>query len=1182
MNITKLKKTKGQVSLILMLVVAIALIFYAVSLNLGRVSQIKTLTTTASNQAASQLGSQMASYAQSIIETTLGGATRKCGWTGVMAAIITIIIIIIILVVCIYSVGTACAVAGQTGAQVIAALWFALIVASVALMLQLAVVQPGITEMWNDIRTKTMTISENFLDTGLATGLQGVVTDQKLVPDLYDLDQDGVFGFFGAIEKDKIGRFALYYTDRLKKIKPAGTKQAIKDFVSGLEDFVYKDSVIDDPTDWGIFRAATCFAGAEGIACCIPKYALSLSRSNPAQADVETEEESDSLGGSIIVPIAYRPAACGDMAGKTWEEHCGEYSPYFYPNVGDDGYPWMYDPQLEDDSENKPGNLGDDPNVRLADIMRTMSFREQLGVDDENDRYYKDPAAPNFVAPGIGYQMRHVDAGEPDEFQLEDTSGYYPDPPEKKSGIFPFFYKIRDWGVDLVDRDPTVIEQEEHCYWSDDVYDADCPATLDPLPAELALNPLTLPRAPSALNPNPFVDDILDNLGGPPLAPDRVVVPEGILAKPDALGDWGCVEESLDAGADPTDGFWRAGADRYCAQKKTIKLDPAAVGVTTEDGKNMFVYAYADGCPKHTTDGSGDYSKFCEDPADPAKGLNAVTRDCECSEVNPNTQNTLWHDDVLDDWVYGLKAFIEDAKVFINMSDGSSTVEALHASFREWYPDAAEWIERGSDGGLADFGVNCCGETGICNKVNNPAGTCYAEDGQLWVWLDQMKEVVDRLTVWKMETSYEGGACTGATAVWCTPPAQGSANTYGINECAGVSPSEVPTFDINGNGMRGDMEDVVACLDWNVNDAVTFLDLSTATGNAEKFAACLADCGVEKCQELPRSLVPGFAATLPFDVVVSCADVAPGGFLDLLSQSEREAQNQVEKFRVRRDFLAERLNEISRMVGTGNRVDEVTDPTGILTTAVQEFNDFLTCDDLTGPLGVGPPDGKPDGVACQLIEARIALDDPSTEKLPSQVIYGWQDEPKGGRAQGYWHIVRVDARTPNHCDNACGSGGGSDPAWPRVKTYTKNWKTKRCYQIENTSGMVKVRVTRFDEELDKSRLKFPGGQRIWDFLSYHPKRTSSLTASQKNLTALYGQCSGLMLKAPTEVVPGYFKGAFIMSKRINDGSADDNNNCWRRANELLTIGVTSESCAQYFLGGGGDMAMQFVDCPANF
>ena len=81
---------KGQVGIIMLLVLAFALIFYAASMNIGRVSQTKTYTQTAAMAGASQLASQMSSYGQKLFQEQLGGHKRICALTGIFMAILTI------------------------------------------------------------------------------------------------------------------------------------------------------------------------------------------------------------------------------------------------------------------------------------------------------------------------------------------------------------------------------------------------------------------------------------------------------------------------------------------------------------------------------------------------------------------------------------------------------------------------------------------------------------------------------------------------------------------------------------------------------------------------------------------------------------------------------------------------------------------------------------------------------------------------------------------------------------------------------------------------------------------------------------------------------------------------------------------------------------------------------------
>lgn len=278
----------------------------------------------------------------------------------------------------------------------------------------------------------------------------------------------------------------------------------------------------------------------------------------------------------------------------------------------------------------------------------------------------------------------------------------------------------------------------------------------------------------------------------------------------------------------------------------------------------------------------------------------------------------------------------------------------------------------------------------------------------------------------------------------------------------------------------------------------------------------------------------------------------PNEMIDLVEQSIPEAKNQVAKFETRRNFLASRLAEANEILA-------------ILREAEKEITEFL------------------EGPARDFIEYRKQFEDlPSG--LPYHAIYGWQGPPAESRqgankGVGYWHVVKVEGRTPFKCDNKCGYDNEQpdivkkDPGWPRVKTYTKNWGIERCYELVNTKGMVKFRVTRFDEDRDPNPnpTKFPGGQKLWDFRYFNPLR------GRGNVGNLEGTCFEASLQDPLGLPAGkqdIYKGAFLMNRPENDPD------CWAKANELLSKGASTELCAYYHYHKGKHKGMShnFVKC----
>ena len=95
-----LRSSKGQVAVVLILIVAIGLVFYAVTLTLGRVSQAKILTVMAANKGAAKMVSLIASYGEQVFQEQMGGQTLVCqkiqkskSWISTVIAVIIIIVV---------------------------------------------------------------------------------------------------------------------------------------------------------------------------------------------------------------------------------------------------------------------------------------------------------------------------------------------------------------------------------------------------------------------------------------------------------------------------------------------------------------------------------------------------------------------------------------------------------------------------------------------------------------------------------------------------------------------------------------------------------------------------------------------------------------------------------------------------------------------------------------------------------------------------------------------------------------------------------------------------------------------------------------------------------------------------------------------------------------------------------
>ncbi len=420
----KLNSSRGQIAIVLMLVIAAALIFYAVSLNVGKFSHTKTVVTMASNAGASKMASQMASYGQVLFMETLGGKRRVCGLTGIAAAIVSIVVIVICIIIIVTSGGSATAIAMAI---------VGLVLAVISLGIQIAYIQPGITSMWNKIVAETMDMADQFVETGLQTAMQTAVTDSKVIPDLDDLDSDAIFGFRSIGNgqyraADEYSRYAFYYNERLKDIEILSST-SMQEFKDALQDFVFED--VD--TAWGLYDPPEC-----GIDCCY--YALGAavhSYCNPCCLPFDIADPTDTEVPPDALPI--RPLCCniGEVGECGMSAQCttASLSPYLNGSVGD--FPYVYDEHHE--------NYGND----------FESFMEKLGWDDEHMDYRKDmsgmipPAATTFINPNYITGLQQVDDSAHGDFRIEDSLGFAD--MDGKPGIFSYLWKLMDWGTDLND-----------------------------------------------------------------------------------------------------------------------------------------------------------------------------------------------------------------------------------------------------------------------------------------------------------------------------------------------------------------------------------------------------------------------------------------------------------------------------------------------------------------------------------------------------------------------------------------------------------------------------------------------------------------------------------------------------------------------------------------------------------
>ena len=91
-----LRSKSGQVSVIILLIVAIAFIVYGMVLNIGDLSTNKMLTDIAATSGAASLASQMASQGQQLLMQQLGGDFKVCESTGILGKLFAFVLLVAI------------------------------------------------------------------------------------------------------------------------------------------------------------------------------------------------------------------------------------------------------------------------------------------------------------------------------------------------------------------------------------------------------------------------------------------------------------------------------------------------------------------------------------------------------------------------------------------------------------------------------------------------------------------------------------------------------------------------------------------------------------------------------------------------------------------------------------------------------------------------------------------------------------------------------------------------------------------------------------------------------------------------------------------------------------------------------------------------------------------------------
>lgn len=366
----------GQISVILILFIAILLSIFAVIVNIGKLSQNKVSATIAVDGSAALMASMFASFAEAQYHgTIMGGGDHDEDWSLSRRETSNIWTYIASLVIAIVGLILVCTVFGSgLGAVLIAVAAVVLSLATV--VLQFAVVQPAMQGAWNRM-FRNLSTQEQFREQGIQSLFSASAQDPVLIDDIADYDMDGYLKGDGTLEgeADQVGRFSVLYTKRAEFLskKIISRVGPVKDFLKALAELLYDQlSIINPGTGYKIFPWDPYWdITPDGFGLYDKDFT-----GCPSGGYFKNECETSWCSSTTMMPQLCPP----------------------------NGTPWtlIYDWNWED-----PTNS-------------FMSFREKIGRDDENKDIFFTPVSTNPQAAGASAQNLATA-----EWLGEDATGLY-------------------------------------------------------------------------------------------------------------------------------------------------------------------------------------------------------------------------------------------------------------------------------------------------------------------------------------------------------------------------------------------------------------------------------------------------------------------------------------------------------------------------------------------------------------------------------------------------------------------------------------------------------------------------------------------------------------------------------------------------------------------------------------
>ena len=697
---------RGQISLVIIFITAIIFIFFAVVLNLARVSQIKNVTTMAANGSAAYMASQYAGYAEQLYQHELGGDDDDgagddltiCGPNPRVVARIGAIIL---------AVALAAAAQGHLGMFLLKVVGkigtdtFLLVAGALAISLQreITVVTPKYIDLLNKQLALLSSPQTQVVERGIQFALQEAVSDTKLVSDIHDIDQDGRFELSG----EAVGRFSHFYSQRVSEfINVRVAQSTVENFLRRLEMFLYGESrQYSKPNDpprgeafWDDILGSCLDKRGYPLLpdcskypriclpdycpdppLCFPNYYCLYVWPRYLNGNKIYDQFVSRLGDSPYLSQVYnfcclpdgtgpwgepkvRPACCDkNPPSDPADPYCGTATTC-PPDNTTTSIPtdivYTFDPYFDNDCNTIDDTMFGQPLDKQC-INSFTSLRELLGRDDE-DRFRRTwPPRDQFA------------------LQAKDPLKDY----RKADSVGPLFPSL--WDVSN-----NISLGEKNCFWCDscdlqpgvvrDDKSRDCREFCDP---EQVGDPLYLrgiklagactgfdccayfDKADPVLSKNQFKLDTVRNIDA---VTDMNIIKKNNADKHRCYDCKSYISQCN--GARPI-GWWKDGSDQYCS--------PA--------------WPYYVNCPgKHCPDSCG---LGPDGPTDPCK-FSPTDPTCNPDDVcfmNSDATKDRWREDQVDEIVNASDRFISWANSLLSKDIGLLTLD-----FIQWFPEAWLWV----------------------------------------------------------------------------------------------------------------------------------------------------------------------------------------------------------------------------------------------------------------------------------------------------------------------------------------------------------------------------------------------------------------------------------------------------------------------------------------------------------